>query len=1204
MTLRRIFAALVLLCGTLVSAQAQPYTKAQLNSQVTVNFPDNTSFLITPLNVRTVLDAIINSTLPTAPVVSGNLTCFDGTTGLLKDCGIPPSLNIIFPNPNYPTPDYNQFPEQVYADSASAPITNGAIGAGTLVHAPGTGYTVGNTLTVAGSGTPNAAFTVQTASVVNVSIPSAGGINSANKNTGGACSPDGAYTWTVDLNGGVGTQGIVSGTVTGGTLISGAMTVVAPGGYTTFPSANPTLTYLSGPATSSCSVKPTATLTVTAPTGYSQFEQLYLNGGSFFLQAYVEVMQESGGVPTQIAVISGNPGFYLTQPGSFTTTSLKQSFPGSGLTLYLPTWGVGSVTLANAGAYTTFPTNPATTTGGAGTGATLDVQWGNAPKSMRTVLGFPSYVAGVTTYSNEPCTGYQLNGNNINTVSSLTPLLICNNNPTEGYPGQGYVSGDHSTLAFGAAQNVSFQTTDSTRDPPNASTNVLQPSFFNLSRLPLDGITGMATFPANNSGIYSLGWGASTMGPGSLCSKGAGFCQVDTYFGIINVFIDNNTWAAARGHFDFAVPIGGGCNRSVIDWGQGVYLGFGTVCGQTGLLADPGAGFVNALGYTISSAASGHAASWIWQSHAGELSLTNASAADSWHFDQNGGMYADGVTGGAGGAGTINLPGAGGVYNNGFAPTGAGVYVRATSPTLITPALGVAIGTSMALGGCTIGSAVFCTTGNAVVGGSVTTNNGSSGGVAFKNSGGTADGLMVENSGGELLTFMGTANLWGLYLNDRSTLVLDYGVSSAGKLAVTPSLLLSSALTYGGVALNNAVTGTGSMVLSTSPTLTTPALGTPSAVVLTSATGLPVSTGITGLGANVATALGVAVGSAGAPVVNGGALGSPSSAGTMPAFTLGGTVTGGSHNLSGIGTIGSGADTITSAAANALAVGLNGATNPAFSVDASTASQVAGLNVKGAITGGTVALAAIDSGSTTSLTIDAKGTGTVKIGGVSSGAVSISGIAQPTATFSGGIPYYSATSTLASSNVLAAGSLMQGGGAGTAPSTLTLGGDCTFTTPNITCTKTNGTVFTAGATNSVAAEQGRLNIGILVSCTTGVNFNSANTDNAISVPLPTGYSRFSGFRITIQHASTSLTTATFGLHTATASGGAALVADSTAITVNTASDATANNSQQTAVGLNIAVQTTTPANTVQFRVGTPQGSTATADVCFYYEPAP
>jgi len=51
------------------------------------------------------------------------------------------------------------------------------------------------------------------------------------------------------------------------------------------------------------------------------------------------------------------------------------------------------------------------------------------------------------------------------------------------------------------------------------------------------------------------------------------------------------------------------------------------------------------------------------------------------------------------------------------------------------------------------------------------------------------------------------------------------------------------------------ITGTGANVLAVSPTLVTPALGTPSSGTLTSCTGLPISTGVSGLGTGVATFL-------------------------------------------------------------------------------------------------------------------------------------------------------------------------------------------------------------------------------------------------------------------------------------------------------------------------------------------------------------
>ena len=76
---------------------------------------------------------------------------------------------------------------------------------------------------------------------------------------------------------------------------------------------------------------------------------------------------------------------------------------------------------------------------------------------------------------------------------------------------------------------------------------------------------------------------------------------------------------------------------------------------------------------------------------------------------------------------------------------------------------------------------------------------------------------------------------------------------SFGSTGLTPSTASTGAVTVAGtLAVANGgtgvttSTGSGNVVLSTSPTLVTPALGTPSSGTLTSCTGLPLSTGVTG----------------------------------------------------------------------------------------------------------------------------------------------------------------------------------------------------------------------------------------------------------------------------------------------------------------------------------------------------------------------
>jgi len=127
-------------------------------------------------------------------------------------------------------------------------------------------------------------------------------------------------------------------------------------------------------------------------------------------------------------------------------------------------------------------------------------------------------------------------------------------------------------------------------------------------------------------------------------------------------------------------------------------------------------------------------------------------------------------------------------------------------------------------------------------------------------------------------------------------------------------------------------------------------------------------------------------------------------------------------------------------------------------------------------------------------------------------------------------------------------------------------------------------------------------MGVVAVSAIAINFNSANSDTSMVIPLPPGYTRYRFIGAYISHASATLTTATCGVFTASGGGGTAVIASGTAITVSTASENT-NNNMQSLFPANENTQSFN-ATPLFFRVQTAEGSAATANVTFQVDPLP
>lgn len=148
--------------------------------------------------------------------------------------------------------------------------------------------------------------------------------------------------------------------------------------------------------------------------------------------------------------------------------------------------------------------------------------------------------------------------------------------------------------------------------------------------------------------------------------------------------------------------------------------------------------------------------------------------------------------------------------------TGSGALVFATSPTLVTPALGTP-------------SAVVLTNATAVPAGQVV---------------GVIPGVNIATGTPTGSKFLRDDQVWTAVPGGGDALTSN----PLSQFASTTSLQLKGVMSD--------ETGSGLLVFATSPVLTTPDLGTPSAAVLSNATGLPISSGVSGLGTGVATFLG------------------------------------------------------------------------------------------------------------------------------------------------------------------------------------------------------------------------------------------------------------------------------------------------------------------------------------------------------------
>lgn len=249
--------------------------------------------------------------------------------------------------------------------------------------------------------------------------------------------------------------------------------------------------------------------------------------------------------------------------------------------------------------------------------------------------------------------------------------------------------GDHSL------QNLTLGTNNTALG--SASGGTITEATFNIAI----GVSAMKPGSGTNPGDSNIAIGANTLvalvGNGSWSGVAPELHYTQSTTGISNIAIGSSSGNDVTTGVKNTM-VGSAAGQFISTGSSNVVMGVqgaGTVVGTTGILTGASNTFVGPnTGSTIDPTGSTALGSGAIVTASNQMSF-GSSGITSWLFA-------------------------------GVAPTGSGAFVRATTPTLVTPILGVASATSLALGGATIGTDALAITGNSTLNGNLAYLSGSS----------------------------------------------------------------------------------------------------------------------------------------------------------------------------------------------------------------------------------------------------------------------------------------------------------------------------------------------------------------------------------------------------------------------------------------------------------------------------------------------